>query len=133
MGRIIFSVVVLVLLTILIVMNLGPTAPVNLFGAKFERVPVVAVAMLSFAVGVVYSLFLYIGQYMHRSSRERLAKRHRDIEERERKLDAVRNDQAAQPSSPGQVQHSGAQAGGQDLESSPPAESGLRRFFRMLR
>ena len=109
MGRVIFSVFVLVLLTVLIVMNLGPTTSVNLFGAQFDKVPVVAVAMLSFAVGVVYSLFLYIGQFMHRSSRERLAQRHRDVQERERKL-------AAQ-------------------ESEPPAkaESGLARFFKLFR
>ncbi len=84
MGRIVFTVVVLVLLTVVIVMNLGPTTPINLFGARFQNVPVVAVAMLSFALGLVYSLFLYIGQYFRRSSRERLTRRSRDTEEREK-------------------------------------------------
>lgn len=124
MGRIIFSVALLVVLTVLIVMNLGPTAPINLFGARFQNVPVVAVAMVSFAVGLVYSLFLYLGQYLHRASRDRLAKRHRDVEERERKLAAAQTDeQTAAPTS---------------AESLPPDDpkehrSALSRFLRMFR
>ena len=121
MGRIIFSVVLLVVLTVLIVMNLGPTTPVNLFGAKFANIPVVAVAMLSFVLGVVYSLFLYVGQYIHRSSRERLAKRHRDVEERERKL-AAAQEQADQPPQPPELQ-----------DGEQRRESGLARFFRLFR
>jgi uncharacterized integral membrane protein len=126
MGRIIFSVVLLVLLTVLIVMNLGPTAPINLFGAKFDKIPVVAVAMLSFVLGVVYSLFLYVGQYVHRTSRERLAKRHRDVEERERKLDAAQGGQATPPPS------ADAPPDNPGPPAAPPA-GGVRRFFRMFR
>jgi uncharacterized integral membrane protein len=124
MGRVIFSVVLLVVLTVVIVMNLGPTTPVNLFGAKFANIPVVAVAMLSFVLGVVYSLFFYVGQYIHRSSRERLAKRHRDLEERERNLAAAQQ-QADQRLQPGDSE--GAQDGEQRRESE------LARFFRLLR
>jgi uncharacterized integral membrane protein len=89
MGRIIFSVILLVLITVLIVQNLGPTTTVNLFGAAFQNVPIVAVAMLSFMLGVMYSFVLYIGRYYNRLSRERLAKRNRNVEERERKLAAA--------------------------------------------
>ncbi|MGO9411335.1 MAG: hypothetical protein ACLQCB_11370 [Spirochaetia bacterium] len=128
MGRVIFSAVLLVLLTVLIVMNLGPTTPVNLFGAKFANIPVVAVAMLSFVLGVVYSLFLYVGQYIHRSSRERLAQRHRDVEERERKLAVAQEqaDQAAEtpPPEPPQDAPDG---------SGQRRESALARFFKLFR
>jgi uncharacterized integral membrane protein len=130
MGRIIFSVVVLVLLTILIVMNLEPTTSVNLFGARFDKVPVVAVAMLSFAVGVVYSLFLYIGQSLHRSSRERLAQRHRDIEERERKLAASQGKTEPAAPEPSPDPSPEPQAG---EEPQAGAESRRSRFFRFFR
>ncbi len=129
MGRIIFSVVLLVLLTVLIVMNLGPTAPINLFGAKFDKIPVVAVAMLSFVLGVVYSLFLYVGQYVHRTSRERLAKRHRDVEERERKLDAAQGGQGGQATPPPSAD---APPDNPGPPAAPPS-GGVRRFFRMFR
>jgi uncharacterized integral membrane protein len=89
MGRVIFSVILLVVLVALIVLNLGATTSVNLFGAKFANVPVVAVALLCFALGVVYSFVLYVGQYFHRRSRERLEKRHQEIQDRERKVAAA--------------------------------------------
>ena len=123
MGRIIFSVALLLVLVVLIVMNLGPSTPINLFGARFQNVPVVAVAMLSFAVGLVYSLFLYIGQYLHRASRDRLAQRHRDVEERERKLAAAQSEQPT-------VQPSDAESPPADQKEHPSA---LSRFFRMFR
>jgi len=124
MGRIIFSVCILVLLTVLIVMNLGPTTPVNLFGARFDKVPVVAIALISFAVGVVYSLFLYIGQSLQKSSRDRLAQRHRDVEERERKL-ALAQEKPEQPAPPPEA----------PKEEAPAVreESRLSRFFKLFR
>ena len=41
---------------------------------------------LSFATGVLYSLFLYIGRFLHTRRREDLARRDKEISERERKL-----------------------------------------------
>jgi uncharacterized integral membrane protein len=127
MGRVIVSVVLLVLLTVLIVMNLGPTTSINLFGARFEKMPVVAVAMLSFVLGVVYSLFLYVGHYFHRSSRERLARRHKEIEERERRLAAAQK-QAEQTS-----QEPLAEAASPAQDAAQPRESALARFFKLFR
>jgi uncharacterized integral membrane protein len=126
MGRVIVSVVLLVLLTVLIVMNLGPTTSINLFGARFEKMPVVALAMMSFVLGVVYSLFLYVGHYFHRSSREKLAQRHKDIEERERRLEV--QEQAEQTS---QAPPAEAEFPAQD-EPQPP-ESALARFLGLFR
>ncbi|HUI69893.1 MAG TPA: LapA family protein [Spirochaetia bacterium] len=129
MGRVIFSVVVLVLLTILIVMNLGPTVPINLFGARFDKVPLVAIALLSFVVGVVYSLFLYVGHSIHRSSRMRLAEKHRSLEERERKLTEA-PERATQADSPPPKDLA---PGGKDGSPEVRPESALSRFFRLFR
>ena len=129
MGRIIVSVILLVLLTVLILLNLGPTAPINLFGAKFQNIPVVAVAMLSFALGVIYSLFLYIAQYLHRSSRDRLARRHKDVEERERKLAAAEDGPGDAAQGPQQGPEEGAAEGAAGQRS----ESALSRFFKLFR
>ncbi len=132
MGRILFSVILLVLLTVLIVLNLSPTTSVNLFGAKFQNVPVVAVALLSFALGVVYSFVLYVGQYFHRTSRERLAKRHQDIQERERELAATddRKDIHASDSSRSgpPAQEAPARQG-----ETPPRRSALSKLWDKLR
>ena len=93
MVRIVVSVVLLVALAILVSLNLGVTAAINMFGARLEGVPVVAIALLSFAVGVVYSLFLYVAQFLHGRRRKALDAKDRDIKERERAL-AAREEEA---------------------------------------
>jgi uncharacterized integral membrane protein len=86
MARIIVTVILVVVLAVLVSMNLGFTTSVNLFGTRFDNVSVVAVAALSFAVGVVYSLFIYIGRFLHRRAKRGLATRDRNLTERERDL-----------------------------------------------
>lgn len=86
MVRIIVSMLLLIVLAVLVSFNLGFTTSVSLFGARFVEVPVMAVALLSFAIGVLYSLFLYIGRFLHTRRREDLARRDKEITERERKL-----------------------------------------------
>ena len=86
MGRIIVTVILVVVLAVLVSMNFGFTTSVNLFGARFDNVSVVAVAALSFAAGVVYSLFIYFGRFLHHRARRGLANRDRHLTEREKKL-----------------------------------------------
>jgi uncharacterized integral membrane protein len=97
MARIIVTVILVVVLAVLVSMNLGFTTSVNLFGTRFDNVSVVAVAALSFAVGVVYSLFIYIGRFLHRRAKRGLATRDRDLAERERDLANRQADEARTP------------------------------------
>jgi uncharacterized integral membrane protein len=88
MVRAIVSAVLLVLLAVLVVFNLQFTASVSLFGARFDQVPVVAIALLGFAMGVIYSLFLYVSHSLRTNRRKGLEKKHQDLAERERRLEA---------------------------------------------
>jgi uncharacterized integral membrane protein len=88
MVRIVVSAVLLVALAVLVIFNSGVTATISLFGARIENVPVVAIALLSFAVGVVYSLFLYVAQFLHGRKRRALDARHKEVTERERAVSA---------------------------------------------
>jgi uncharacterized integral membrane protein len=94
MFRVILSIVLLVVLIILIVLNLGYTTSFNLFGWKFEELPVTAVALVAFAVGVLYSFAYYLGRYFAKISRdkskrkgEKVKAREQELEERERELE----------------------------------------------
>jgi uncharacterized integral membrane protein len=131
MGRVVFSVILLVLLIVLIVLNVGPTTNVNLGVASFQNVQVVAVALLSFVLGVVYSLVLYVGQYFHRASRQRLAKRHQDVEERERKLttSAGGAEGTQEPAPSGKPADEPRPAG---AEAPKRRQSAISKFFRKL-
>src|SRR5271169_3851642 len=115
MVRIIVSMVLLVVLAVLVSFNLGFTTSVSLFGARFEQVPVMAVALLSFATGVLYSLFLYIGRFLHARKKEDLARRDKEMSERERKL-------AERESEAGRAAEAAAQ-----VEAAAPAEEGAEK------
>jgi uncharacterized membrane protein YciS (DUF1049 family) len=89
MVRIIVSVVLLVLLAVLVSLNIGYTTSVNLFGAHvFSAVSIVAVAALSFAFGIVYSCFIYIGTYLRRKAKRELATKGQSMKVREKQLDS---------------------------------------------
>ncbi len=88
MVRIIVSVVLLVLLAALVSLNLGFTTSVDLLGIRrMENVSIVAVSALSFAFGIVYSLFIYFGSYRHSKAKRLLADKVRSIRERGKQLD----------------------------------------------
>lgn len=73
MGRIIFSVVSLVALAVLVVLNAGTNASFNLFGRSLEEVPIVAIVLVSFVTGVLYSFIFYVSGYLARQRKEKLA------------------------------------------------------------
>jgi phosphoglycerate-specific signal transduction histidine kinase len=86
MFRVVLSIVLLVILVVLIVLNLGYTTSFNVFGRKFEEIPVTAVALVSFAVGVIYSFAYYLGSYLARISKTRFRKRGEQVKVREQEL-----------------------------------------------
>jgi uncharacterized integral membrane protein len=86
MIRIIISIVLLVLLAVLVSMNLGFTTSVNLFGAQFAKISVVTVAAISFALGILYSLIIYAGRYLHHRAKQGLAVRDKGLAAREQML-----------------------------------------------
>ena len=123
MVRIIVTATLIVLLAVLVSFNLKFTTSISVVGAQFHDVPVIVVALLSFALGVVYSLFLYIGQYLHRRSKRNLERLSQDIAQRRQELStrepvAPRRDGEAPPP---------------EGEDEQPAKAGsrfLRRFRR---
>jgi len=86
MFRVILSIVLLVILVVLIVLNLGFTTSFNLFGWKFEEIPVTAVALVAFAVGVLYSFAYYLGRYFSKISKSKFRKRGEKVKAREQEL-----------------------------------------------
>jgi len=85
MIRIISTTILIVLLAVLVAFNLRYTTSISIYGVEFTGVPVMVIALLSFALGVVYSLFLYVGRYLRRRN---LQDRQRDVARREQALSA---------------------------------------------
>jgi uncharacterized integral membrane protein len=84
--RLIVGVLILVLLGVLFAMNGTNTTALNLFGYRMENVPIIAVAIAGFVLGVLYSFVLYFMRFVARRRRSSLQERDRVVRERERTL-----------------------------------------------
>ena len=89
MGRIIFSIVVLVVIAALIVLNAGAVAPFNLFGRTFTGVPVIVIAICGFVVGVLYSFVYYLMHAVARIHRARMQGKTDRLQERAEQAEAA--------------------------------------------
>ena len=86
MARIVFSIVFLVALAILIIMNIGNAASVNVFGWKVADLSVTVVAIVSFVAGVLYSFVFYLISYLERGRKDRLTKKKQKLKNQEQEL-----------------------------------------------
>lgn len=86
MGRIIFSVVSLIALAVLVVLNAGTNASFNLFGQPLEEVPIVAIVLVSFVAGVLYSFIYYVSGYFARQRKEKLAMQKQRLKSQEQTI-----------------------------------------------
>ncbi len=79
MGRSIVTLALVVAFAVLVALNIGFTTSVNLFGSRLDDVPVISVAALSFAVGVVCTLIFSIGRSLRRRQVRGLAEREKTL------------------------------------------------------
>jgi uncharacterized integral membrane protein len=133
MFRVILSIVLLVILVVLIVLNLGYTTSFNLFGWKFEELPVTAVALVAFAVGVLYSFAYYLGRYFSKISKSKFRKKGEQVKAREQELKEKEKELVEQAGdiveSQNQLQTSAGESEG-DVLKSPAAKSKSSRKKR---
>jgi hypothetical protein len=90
-----------------------------------------AVALLSFATGVIYSLFLYIGRFLHTRKKEDLARRDKEVSERERKL-AERESEASRAADAAAENKAAAPPPTDGVEKPGPARTWRARFSRFF-
>ena len=128
MVRIIVTAVLVVLLAVLVAFNLRFTTSVSIYGAQFEDVPVMVIALLSFALGVMYSLVLYTERYLSRRRKLGRQKRHREVATPEQVPST--GDSATASSSPAGTE---AEPAAGKPAASPPARGRVRGLFRRER
>ena len=100
MVRIVISIVLLIALCVLVVLNLEYRTSINLFWVRFDQVSVVAIALVSFVFGVLYSFFLYATRYFVGLRRNSLLARSQDLAQREQEA-VAREKEAARQRTPG--------------------------------
>ncbi len=70
MFRIVAGALALIVVIVVMVLNLSNTTDFNLFGFVYSDIPVYVVSLISFALGVVYTLAYCVGEKI-RSRRKR--------------------------------------------------------------
>ncbi len=90
MGRIIFSIISLIALAVIIVMNAGTNVPLNLFGWEFDDVPIIAVAIVSFVLGALYSFIFYASSYFARHRKTKFQTQKKKLESQEKSIKSQR-------------------------------------------
>jgi len=86
MFRLIIGILFLVILAVLIVLNLGYDTSFNFYGWKFQDIPVMVIAILSFVLGVIYSFVNYVNNYLAKMSKNKIKKQGMFVRTREREL-----------------------------------------------
>ena len=132
MFRVILSIVLLVILVVLIVLNLGYNTSFNLFGWKFEDIPVTAVALVSFAVGVLYSFAYYLSRYFSKISKTKFRKRGEQVKAREQELKEKERELIEQADDIEEAKRqpktsAGGSEGGFDQTQAPKAKTGRKK------
>ena len=97
MVRVVISIILLLALCVLVVLNLDYTTPVKVFWVALDRVSIVAVGLVSFVLGVLYSFYLYAVRYIAGPRKSAPVVRRPELDRREEAAAAAQTQGAAPP------------------------------------
>lgn len=86
MIRLVIHILLLAIVVVFVALNVGYTTSINLFGYMFEDISTVAVSLIAFIVGIIYSFFYYILNYFYKSGKKKARERSKQTKDKEKKL-----------------------------------------------
>ncbi|MFW6207885.1 MAG: DUF1049 domain-containing protein [Spirochaetota bacterium] len=86
MIRLVIHILLLAIVVVFVALNVGYTTSINLFGYMFENVSTVAVSLIAFIVGIIYSFFYYILNYFYKSGKKKARERTKLTKDKEKEL-----------------------------------------------
>jgi uncharacterized integral membrane protein len=134
MGRIILSIVFILIIVLFVSFNVRNTTSLSLFGKPIEDVSVVSVALISFVIGILYSFVFYVASYFAKQRTGRLKAQEqlsrikgKEIKDREKKLEKAGAAGPAPPASAPQTERGGGLGSGfsrKRRKKTPPTSAG---------
>lgn len=88
MGRVIVSIISLLILATIIVVNIGTTTVFDLVVWQFDELPVVVIGIVAFVAGALYSFTLYLMRFFGRRRKERLEREKKRLSTERETMDA---------------------------------------------
>lgn len=86
MIRLVIHILLLAIVVVFVALNVGYTTSINLFGYMFEDISTVAVSLIAFIVGIIYSFFYYILNYFNKSGKKKARERTKQTKDKEKEL-----------------------------------------------
>jgi len=100
MFRIIIHIILLAVVVAFVALNVSYTTSVNFFTYMFEDVSTVAVVLVAFILGIIYSFLIYVQNYFYQSGRKREKERRDKTKTKEKELKTKEKKITAQPPAP---------------------------------
>jgi phosphotransferase system glucose/maltose/N-acetylglucosamine-specific IIC component len=86
MIRLVIHVLLLAIVVVFVALNVGYTTSINLFGYMFTDISTVAVTLIAFIVGIIYSFFYYVLNYFYKSGKKKARERSKQSKDKEKEL-----------------------------------------------
>src|SRR6056297_1536067 len=86
MIRLVIHIVLLAVVVAFVALNVPYSTSINLFGYMFEDISTVAVVLVAFIVGIIYSFFYYILNFFYKSGRKKDREHRRKAKDMEKEL-----------------------------------------------
>jgi phosphotransferase system glucose/maltose/N-acetylglucosamine-specific IIC component len=82
----VIHIILLAIVVAFVALNVGYTTSINLFGYMFSNISTVAVTLVAFIVGIIYSFFYYVLNYFNKSGKQRVRERSKKAKDKEKVL-----------------------------------------------
>src|SRR6056297_1233304 len=86
MIRLVIHIILLAIVVAFVALNVGYTTSINLFGYMFSDISTVAVTLVAFIVGIIYSFFYYVLNYFNKSGKQKIRDRSKKAKDKEKAL-----------------------------------------------
>ncbi len=86
MIRLVIHIILLAIVVVFVALNVGYTTSINLFGYMFSDISTVAVTLVAFIVGIIYSFFYYVLNYFYKSGKKKARERSKKTKDKEKEL-----------------------------------------------
>jgi len=86
MLRLIIHILLLAIVVAFVALNVPYTTSVNLFGYMFDDISTVAVVLVAFILGIIYSFFYYVLNYFYKAGKKKDRERRKQTKAKEKEL-----------------------------------------------
>lgn len=86
MIRLVIHILLLAIVVVFVALNVSYTTSINLFGYMFADISTVAVTLVAFILGIIYSFFYYVLNYFNKSGKKKARERSKQTKDKEKEL-----------------------------------------------